>query len=130
MASIWSRYLGQSELPGELRQVEIDVLFALTEGQLAATEEVKTPQGKLGLALQICFLRLSGRLLGSTDLVAPQILATLAAQLNVAAPTLASMRSFYKRRQTRFDHQQRALDVIGFRRTTAGAVRQLGIFLS
>jgi Domain of unknown function (DUF4158) len=127
MASIWSRYLGQSELPGELRQVEIDVLFALTEGQLAATEEVKTPQGKLGLALQICFLRLSGRLLGSTDLVAPQILATLAAQLNVAA---ASMRSFYKRRQTRFDHQQRALDVIGFRRTTAGAVRQLGIFLS
>jgi TnpA family transposase len=130
MASIWSRYLGQSDLPGELSQVEIDVLFALTEGQLAATEEVKTPQGKLGLALQICFLRLSGRLLGSTDLVAPQILATLAAQLNVAAPTLASMRSFYKRRQTRFDHQQRALDVIGFRRTTAGAVRQLGIFLS
>jgi Domain of unknown function (DUF4158) len=130
MEPIASRYLGWSDLPADLTQVEIEVLFTLGPSLISFLGTRRSDLSRLGLALQVCFVRMSGRLLGSTKLVSSEILATLARQLDIRPPMLASMRSLYRRRQTRYDHQKEAVAILGLKSLSAGSSRQLGAYLS
>jgi hypothetical protein len=59
----------------------------------------------LALALQIGFLKMTGRTLNSVELIPPQILDRLGRQVDCVAPRIASIRAFYRRRRrTRFEH--------------------------
>jgi hypothetical protein len=69
---------------------------------------------KLGLALHIGFLRMSGRLLGAFRVIPVALWRHLGNELGIAAPEVASLRAMYERGRTLFDHQQVACTVLGF----------------
>jgi TnpA family transposase len=82
------------------------------------------------LALQIGFLRMSGRVLDAVRIVPAVLWRHLGEQFNMAAPDLASLRAMYGRGNTLFEHQQLACEVLGFhwlseaqRRALSGALR-------
>lgn len=70
---------------------------------------------KLGLALHIGFLRMSGRLLSTFRVVPPTLWRHLGNELGIDAPEIASLRAMYGRDRTLFDHQQVACMTLGFR---------------
>ena len=80
---------------------------------------------QLGLGLHIGFLRMSGRVLNSTDVIHWRILAFLGAQLQIPAPRVASLRALYLRRPTLHEHQQLAKAQLGFKKLLEPAQRQL-----
>ena len=67
---------------------------------------------KLGLALHIGFLRMSGRLLGAFRVIPVALWRHLGNELGIAAPEVASLRAMYERGRTLFDHQQVACTVL------------------
>ena len=77
-------------------------------------EERRSPALKLALALQIGFLRMTGRLLEAVRMVPPALWRHLGEQFGVAAPDLASLRTMYQRRRTLFEHQEVACETLGF----------------
>jgi hypothetical protein len=77
-------------------------------------EERRSSALKLALALQIGFLRMTGRLLEAVRIVPPALWGHLGEQFGVAAPDLASLRTMYHRRRTLFEHQEVAGETLGF----------------
>ena len=74
MDSWHATFLGLRHLPREVTTFEIEVFFQFSSEEARIIEERRRPELKLGLALQIGFLRMSGRLLdadGATATVAP-----------------------------------------------------------
>jgi hypothetical protein len=63
-------------------------------------EDRRRSARKLGLALQIGFLRMSGRLLDAVCIVPPALWRHVRAQFEIAAPDLASLRAMYRRAPT------------------------------
>lgn len=55
-----------------------------------------------GLALQIGFLRMSGRMLDAVRIVPPTLWRHLGEHLGVTAPDLASLKAMYQRPKTLF----------------------------
>jgi hypothetical protein len=78
-------------------------------------EERRGPALKIALALQIGFLRMTGRLLEAVRMVPPALWQHLGTQFDAPAPDLASLRAMYRRRRTLFEHQEVALETLGFR---------------
>src|ERR1019366_6592005 len=107
-------FLGLKHLPRELSGFEIEAFFTFTLAERQMIEERRRPALKLGLALQIGFLRMSGRLLDSVRIVPPALWRHLGEQFGVQAPDLASLRTMYQRRRTLFEHQEVACEALGF----------------
>ena len=80
---------------------------------------------KLGLALHIGFLRMSGRPLNSVRAVPAVLLRNLGSVLGIETPDLASLRALYARGRTLFDHQQQACEALGFEHQRRALVRIL-----
>jgi hypothetical protein len=57
---------------------------------------------------------MTGRLLEALRMVPPVLWRHLGAQFDIEAPDLASLRTMYRRRRTRFEHQDLASGVLGF----------------
>ena len=109
-----STCLGRRSLPRDLSDFEIEAFFTFSEAERRIIEERRRPVLKLALALQIGFLRMSGRLLEAVRIVPPSLWRHLGEQFDVAAPDLASLRSMYHRRRTLFEHQEVACETLGF----------------
>jgi Domain of unknown function (DUF4158) len=107
-------FLGLKQLPRELSGFEIEAFFTFTASERALIKARCGPSLKLGLALQIGFLRMSGRLLDAVRIVPPVLWKHLGSQLGEQAPDLASLRVMYRRRRTLFDHQELACEALGF----------------
>jgi len=84
--------LSLKQLPRELTAFEIEAFFTFTLAERQIVEHRRRPTLKLGLALQIGFLRMSGRLLDAVPMVPPALWRHLGSQLAIAAPDLASLR--------------------------------------
>ena len=108
-------YLGRRRLPSELTAFELEAFFSFSDAERRTIEQRREPALRLSLALQIGFLRMSGRLLDAIDLVPSALWKHLGEQFGVAAPDVASLRAMYRRRKTLFDHQQTACIALGFR---------------
>ena len=66
-----STYLGRGALPRDLSGFEIETFFAYSESERhLIDDERRTPALKLALALQIGFLRMTGRLLEAVSIQA------------------------------------------------------------
>ena len=109
-----STCLGRRSLPRDLSDFEIEAFFTYSEAERRVIEQRRSPVLKLALALQIGFLRMSGRLLEAVRIVPPPLWRHLGEQFGVAAPDLASLRSMYHRRRTLFEHQEVACETLGF----------------
>ena len=123
-------FFGLKQIPRELTAFEIEAFFTFTAAERQVIEQRRRPGLKLGLALQIGFLRMSGRVLDAVRIVPAVLWRHLGEQFNVAAPDLASLRAMYGRGSTLFEHQQLACEVLGFhwlseaqRRALSGALR-------
>jgi hypothetical protein len=106
-----STWLG---LPRDLSGFEIEAFFNFSDDERRVIEERRGPALKIALALQIGFLRMTGRLLEAVRMVPPALWQHLGKQFDVPAPDLASLRAMYRRRRTLFEHQEVACETLGF----------------
>ena len=69
-----SNYLGRGALPRDLSGFEVEAFFTYSESERRVIDdERRTPALKLALALQIGFLRMTGRLLEALRVVPPAL---------------------------------------------------------
>jgi Domain of unknown function (DUF4158) len=106
-----STWLGRRSLPRDLSGFEIEAFFNFSDAERRVIEERRGPALKIALALQIGFLRMTGRLLEAVRMVPPALWQHLGKQFDVAPPELASLRATYRRRRTLFEHQEVACTV-------------------
>jgi hypothetical protein len=64
-----STFLGLKRLPRELTAFEIEAFFSFARAERELIEDRRRAELKLGLALQIGFLRMSGRLLDAVPMI-------------------------------------------------------------
>ena len=119
MQSWHTTYLGLKDLPRELSTFELQAFFTFSSTERAVIDARYGATHKLGLALHIGFLRLSGRSLNAVRVVPATLWAHLGKELGVHAPELATLKALYLRRSTLFEHQQLAQHTLGFRGMTA-----------
>jgi hypothetical protein len=73
MGNWQATFLGLKQLPRELTAFEIEAFFTFTLAERQLIEDRRRPALKLGLALQIGFLRMCGRLLDAVRIVPPAL---------------------------------------------------------
>ena len=129
MDAPFRQYLGCERFPEILTEPEVAHFFSLSEDDRRAVRRRRRPLNRLGVALQVGFLRLTGAPLNSVEMIPPQVLAHLGAELGIAPPRLASIRALYRRHRTLFEHQDAAKQALGLRDLTAHGERALNGFL-
>jgi TnpA family transposase len=122
-------YRGCEGFPEGLNASEIAHFFCLSEDELRAVRTHRRALNRLGVALQIGYLRLTGTALNSFDMIPQQVLVHLGSELGGEVPRLASIRALYRRRRTLFEHQAAARNVLGLRDLTLHGEWALGGFL-
>jgi len=100
-------FLGMRGLPRDISDFEMKAFFTFDGAERDAINARRGDSHKLGLALHIGFLRMSGRLLGAFRVIPVALWRHLGNELGIAAPEVASLRAMYERGRTLFDHQQR-----------------------
>lgn len=117
-------YLGIRSLP-RLSGWEIDLFFSLTPKERDDICGRFRGLNRLAVALQLCFLRMTGCSLDGVRIPPADLLRHIGGQVDVESPTIASVRALYKRKRTRYDHQQWAMDYLGFTPMSPGRLRVL-----
>ena len=113
--------IGERAFSDPLSELEIDVFFTLSPAEIAAVCDRRGELNRLGLALHLCVVKMTGRAELSTKLVPQAVLVHVADQLDLPPPDLASLRSLYWDRSTLFRHRKLAVELAGFREVGAGA---------
>jgi hypothetical protein len=103
MAHWQDRFLGIGELPPELSIFEID-FFQFSAPDIAAIRKEFRPKYRIAVALQLGFMRLTGSRLNAINIVPRKLLNLVGEQIGASAPSIASLRSMYRRGNTRRDH--------------------------
>jgi hypothetical protein len=93
-------FLGRRRLSLELSAFELEASFPFNGGERQAIVDRCQPVLKLGLALQMGFLRMTGRPLAALDAVPRALWRHLGTQFAASAPDLASLRVMNRRRST------------------------------
>jgi Domain of unknown function (DUF4158) len=120
-----AQYLGLATFPANLTSGEIDELFTFDDDMGRVVAARRKPLTRLGLVLQIGFLRLTGRSLNSVQMIPTAVLQRASLAAGIAAPQLASIRSIYRRRMTLYQHQQPAMSTLGFKDYSEACERAL-----
>jgi hypothetical protein len=114
MQSWHTTYLGLRDLPRELSTFELQTFFTFSRAERAVIDIRRSDTNKLGLALHMGFLRMSGRSLNAVRIVPASLWTHLGKELGVRPPELASLKAMYVRGRTLFNHQQMAQETLGF----------------
>src|SRR5271165_3943357 len=104
MAHWQDRFLGIGELPPELSIFESE-FFQFSAPDVAAIRKESRPKYRIAVALQLGFMRLTGARLNAFNVVPRKLLNLVGEQVGETAPSIASLRSMYRRSNTRRDHQ-------------------------
>lgn len=104
MQSWHSTYLGLNELPRDISTFELQSFFTYRGTEREAINTRRGDAHKLGLALHIGFIRMSGRLLNSVRILPSPLWHHLGGELDITAPELASLRALYGRGKTTDKH--------------------------
>lgn len=104
MAHWQDRFLGIGELPPELSIFEIE-FFQFSPHDVAAIRKEFRPKYRIAIALQLGFMRMTGARLNAFNVVPRKLLNLVGEQVGQTAPSIASLRSMYRRGNTRRDHQ-------------------------
>jgi len=83
-------YLGMRELPRDISGFELQAFFTFSPAELELIDARRGDAHKLGLALHIGFLRMTGRVLDAFRIVPPALWRHLGSELGIDAPELAS----------------------------------------
>jgi hypothetical protein len=123
------RYFGHDGFPQGLSPLEVQRFFTPTPQQHQVIQQRRTATNRIAFALQIGFLKMTGRLLNSVELVPPAVLAHLGQVVGCEPPRIASIRAFSRRRRTLFDHQTAARRLLGRSEVSEHGLRGLTAFL-
>jgi TnpA family transposase len=123
------RFLGWEDFPDGLGEFEIRQFFTLSADELQAVRRRRRPLNRLGVALQIGRMRLTGTPMNSVQMIPQEVLGFLGDQIGIPAPRLASIRALYRRRRTLFEHQAAAKQALGLRDLPEHAERSLSGYL-
>lgn len=93
-------FLGMRGLPRDISDFEMKAFFTFDGAERDAINARRGDSHKLGLALHIGFLRMSGRLLGAFRVIPVALWRHLGNELGIAAPEVASLRAMYERGRT------------------------------
>jgi len=104
MAHWQDRFLGIGELPPELSIFETE-FFQFSPRDVAAIRKEFRPKYRIAVALQLGFMRLTGARLNAFNVLPRKLLHLVGEQVGEKAPSIASLRSMYRRGNTRRDHQ-------------------------
>jgi len=107
------RFVGATELPKSLSDFDVEQSFRISAADIAAIRERFRADRRLGVALQLVFLRATGRPLDRTASVPRALLRSLCAALGVTETAIASLKTIYERIATLYEHQQWARDHAG-----------------
>ena len=113
MQSWQSSFLGLGAIPRDLSAFELNAFFTFDAAERRAIDTCQTETHKLGLALHIGFLRLSGRHLAPRRIVPAALWRHIGTQIGVTAPELASLKAMYAHSRTREQHQSVACKMLG-----------------
>ena len=105
MASYQFRYAGADSLPSRLSEFDVQQYFRLSQLDVAALSERFRADRRPGAAVLLLFMRASGRPLDRFTALPKALLYQVGEALDIRAPTIASLRSMYARRQTLYEHQ-------------------------
>lgn len=112
------QYLGATTFPKTLSEVELRAFFTYSEEQIAALRARFRSALRVGAAVQLGFLKMTGNLLENTQIIPAKLLRHISAQLDVPSLTIASLRAIYKRPKTLYEHQWWAMEFLGFSKAT------------
>ena len=88
--------------------LEVQRFFTPTPEEKQIVLQRRSTTNRIAFALQIGFLKMTGRSLNSVELVPSEILSHLGRVIECEPPRIASIRAFYRRRRTLFEHQAAA----------------------
>ncbi len=103
MRPIHLRFVGATELPRSLSDFDVEQSFRISNADIAAIRERFRADRRLGVALQLVFLRATGRPLDRTASVPRALLRSLRVALGVAETTIASLKTIYERVATLYE---------------------------
>ena len=109
------RFVGQEALPPRLSDFDLEQFFTLLSDDVAAIRAQFRSDHRLPAALMLLFMRVAGRPLDGFNVLPRSLLRKTAEALAVSPPSIASLRSIYKRRQTLSKHQLWAKTYLGLR---------------
>ncbi|TAN02423.1 MAG: Tn3 family transposase [Rhodanobacteraceae bacterium] len=112
--SHWNQpYLGLAAFPADLSTFELDYFFTFKPDELDALKTRYKPLLRIGAAIQLGFLKMTGCPLSTLKVIPRQLLQHVGTQLDEAAPSIASLRSLYKKRKrTLYEHQAWAVEML------------------
>ncbi|MCK4140392.1 Tn3 family transposase [Ralstonia pseudosolanacearum] len=113
MPGLEFRYVGKDSLPTRLSEFDVEHYFAVTASDIAAINQKFRRAGRPGAAIQLVFLRASGRTLDQLNTLPRQLLRYIGEKLGVETPTIASLRTIYQRYPTLYEHQVWACQYLG-----------------
>lgn len=122
-------YLGLRTIPKELNQFELNAFFTYSAKERRVILSKRDALHRLGLALQIGFIRMTGSVLAAVKVVPAELWAHLGKTLEITTPDIASLRTLYRRRPTLFAHQNAAMEMLGFARMSEHQRRALVRYL-
>jgi TnpA family transposase len=109
------RFVGQESLPARLSEFDRQQFFELSRADVEAIREQFRGDHRLPAALMVMFMRVAGRPLDGFNVLPRNLLRYTAQELGVSPPSIASLRSIYKRRQTLYKHQLWVKTYLGLR---------------
>ena len=120
-------FLGLQAFPTELTAFEIGYFFTFTATVRAAIFSRYGDHHRPAVAIQIGFIKMTGRPLDAFDTLPIAVLRHLGTELEIVTPESTSLRALYGRRSTLYAHQAWAAELLGFRPFTERRQRTLAI---
>ena len=103
--SFAKRFVGTENLPTRLSEFDVQRSFSLSTDDIAAVAERFRHDHRVAAAIQMLFLRASGRPMDRFASVPKTLLRFVCEAFQTPAVSIASLRSLYARRQTLYEHQ-------------------------
>jgi hypothetical protein len=109
------QFLGLERFPRNITDFDFHQYFFFTRDEKRAIMARHGARSRIGFAIQLGFVRMTGCPLSSLESVPVTLLRHLRRHLELPAPDLASLRTLYRHRRTLFDQQSAATKLLGFR---------------
>jgi len=120
-----STYVGRHDFPKSLPDFLLQQWFTLNDRDRRAIRKAFRSRHWIGAALQLGFVGMTGTTLRSLEYVPAAVLRHLGRQFRQPVPNIATLRTLYRRRPTRFAHQQWAIQQWGLREFDPAIEKQL-----
>jgi TnpA family transposase len=129
MTSYALRYVSADSLPSRLSEFDLQQYFRLSNSDVEALTDRFRIDRRAGAAVQLLCLRAAGRPFDRFASIPRALLRYVGEALALPAPTIASLRAIYARRQTLYEHQLWVKEYLGIRDVDQRASDQLATYL-